>query len=374
MHLKPLCLFALCALPSWVVASPLKTRSEKKYVIMDNDWSSAGFIPFLMALDAGYEVLGLTSCTGGTWQKQITLHALATLEVGNLGCIPVYPGATWPLINTPERFQAWEAVHGMLEWQGAFAPENLTYEALGNDPTSGNPNKVVKAAFYEGFPTIKANTSTNAANFMVEMVKKYPGQVSIWAAGAMTNVALAVRMDPDFASLAKELVIMGGYVDVNLLQATGSLLLEDLNSDINLIIDPEAAKIALTADFPNITIAGNVANQVMSTQSFLDEIIEVNNSYSNLVYNHYGTIFPFWDETAAGIMIDSSIVTNQSILYLDVDTAYASPSYGNIHVYQKALAPPHVRPIIYPYSVNATALKKMIKHAVQYPKNCSTLN
>jgi inosine-uridine nucleoside N-ribohydrolase len=47
---------------------------------------------------------------------------------------------------------------------------------------------------------------------MVKMVRKYPGEVSIYAAGAMTNVALAVRMDPTFASNAKELVIMGGYI------------------------------------------------------------------------------------------------------------------------------------------------------------------
>lgn len=58
---------------------------------------------------------------------------------------------------------------------------------------------------------------------MIEQVRKYPGQVSIYAAGAMTNIALAVRMDDDFAKLAKELVIMGGYVDVNMLQVSISL-------------------------------------------------------------------------------------------------------------------------------------------------------
>ena len=56
---------------------------------------------------------------------------------------------------------------------------------------------------------------------MIEQVHKYPGEVSIYAAGAMTNVALAVRTDPKFASLAKELVIMGGYIDNNLFQVTG---------------------------------------------------------------------------------------------------------------------------------------------------------
>jgi inosine-uridine nucleoside N-ribohydrolase len=68
---------------------------------------------------------------------------------------------------------------------------------------------------------------------MIEMVHKYPGQVSIYSAGALTNVALAARMDPEFASLAKNLVIMGGYVDLNMLEATGSIMQADLQSDVS---------------------------------------------------------------------------------------------------------------------------------------------
>ena len=138
------------------------------------------------------------------------------------------------MINTPQRFQAWETIHGRLPWQGAFAPYNATLEAQGYDPTSGNPNRIVKSAFKEGYPKGKPNNSTSAANFMVEMVHKYPGQVSIYSAGALTNVALAVRMDPEFASLAKNLVIMGGYVDLNMLMATGSILQADIQSDVSL--------------------------------------------------------------------------------------------------------------------------------------------
>lgn len=228
-------------------------RAAKPKIILDNDWSTAGFIPYLQALSQGWNVLGLVSDTSNSWALQTGLHALATLEVGNLSCIPVYLGSDYPLLNTPKLFQAWEEVHGVLPWQGAFAPENLSAEAAGSDPTSGNPNRISRAAFYEGFPNTTADTSISAAQFMVEQVRKYPGEVSIYAAGALTNVALAVRMDSSFAANAKELITMGGYLDVNLLQVTGSVLLADLNSDINLMIDPEAAKIALTASFPNIS-------------------------------------------------------------------------------------------------------------------------
>lgn len=67
---------------------------------------------------------------------------------------------------------------------------------------------------------------------MVEQVRRYPGEVMIYSGGALTNIALAVRLDPEFASLAKGLVIMGGYLDVTLLQTSGSTLLADLNSDV----------------------------------------------------------------------------------------------------------------------------------------------
>jgi hypothetical protein len=61
------------------------------------------------------------------------------------------------------------------------------------------------------------------------------------------------------------------------------------------------------------------------------------------------------------------------IVYLDVDTAYGSPNYGNIHVYQKALMPPNVRTVNYVNTIDADKLKAMIKQSVQYPKTCATL-
>ncbi|GAB1191132.1 hypothetical protein APSETT444_000303 [Aspergillus pseudonomiae] len=366
---------------SLALCTAANSQPEKRYAILDNDWGAISFLPFLIALKNDIQVLGLVSVpatafdtfldTANSWQRQCAYHALANLEVGNLSCIPVYAGATYPLINTPARFQAWESVHGKLPWEGAFASENATAEALGNDPTSGDPNRIVKAAFVEGFPTTKINHSTSAANFMVEMVHKYPHQVSIYSAGALTNIALAVRMDPDFASLAKELVIMGGYVDVNMYQVTGDYLQADINSDINLMIDPEAAKIALNAEFPEIVIAGNVANQVQSTQDYLDEVYTVKNEYTRLFHDHYGTEFPFWDETAAALMVDRSLAINTTTAYIDVDISYGSPNYGNIHVYQAMLKPPGVRNITYVNRIDGAKLKDMMKQAMWKPPTCS---
>ncbi|PSS03389.1 Inosine/uridine-preferring nucleoside hydrolase domain-containing protein [Coniella lustricola] len=344
-------------------------------IILDNDWSSAGFIPYLLALNAGWDVLGLIGDTSNSWALQTSLHGLATLEVGNLSsCIPVYKGSDYPLILTPETFQTWEDLHGDLAWQGAFAAENLTYEALGNDPTSGDPERVSRSAFFEGYPngTLAGNHS---AAWMVEQVRKYPGEVLIYSGGALTNVALAVKLDPEFASLTKGLVIMGGYLDVTLLQTSGSTLQADLNSDINLKIDPEGAKAALTADFPKITIVGNAANQVFPTQEYLDEVYEVKNGYTSLFYEHYGTEFPFWDETAMFSVLEPSNVLNSTSFYLDVDIAYNSPYYGNIIGYQEALKPraQSLQKVDFIYEIDGDKLKAQIKESLQYPKTCADL-
>lgn len=91
----------------------------------------------------------------------------------------------------------------------------------------------MKGAFAEGYPngTLAGN---NSAAWMVDQVRKYPGEVMIYSGGALTNVALAVRLDSQFASLAKGLVIMGGYLDVTLLTTSGSVLQADLNSDVSI--------------------------------------------------------------------------------------------------------------------------------------------
>ena len=201
-------------------------------IILDNDWSTAGFIPYLLALDQGWEVLGLVGDTANSWALQTSLHGLATLEVGNLSsCIPVHKGADYPFINTPELIQAWEEMFGTLPWEGVFKPMNVTAEATGSDPTSGNPNRIAKSAFLEGYPN-GTLSGYHAAAWMVEQVNKYPGEVMIYSGGALTNIALAIRMDSKFASLTKGLVIMGGYIDVNLLQTSGSTLQADINSDV----------------------------------------------------------------------------------------------------------------------------------------------
>ena len=51
--------------------------NHTRYAILDNDWGSTAFIPFLLALAAGIQVLGLASDTANTWVGQTTLHGVS---------------------------------------------------------------------------------------------------------------------------------------------------------------------------------------------------------------------------------------------------------------------------------------------------------
>src|SRR5207245_10191154 len=89
----------------------------------------------------------------------------------------------------------------------------------------------------EGSPHTKPLDET-AAHFIVRMVHKYPGEVVVWAGGPLTNIALALRLDPQVATLAKELVLMGSgmYAD------NGGISGVDGRRGFNWRFDPEAVR------------------------------------------------------------------------------------------------------------------------------------
>ncbi|KAF3005366.1 hypothetical protein E8E14_006720 [Neopestalotiopsis sp. 37M] len=343
-------------------------------IIMDNDWNSGAATQFLMALDYGWDVLGLIGDTSNSWAMQCSMHALALLEIGNLSCIPVYKGSDYPLLMTPKLMQTYETILGPLAWEGVFKPQNDTAEALGSDPTSGDPRRIVKEAFIEGYPNTTL-AGDLAAAWMVEQVRKYPGEITIFSAGAMTNIALAIRMDSEFAKNTKALWVMGGFADTNLLMTSGSTLQADINTDFNFKADPEATKIALTADFPNITLVANAANalDLFPTPEYIAEIAEVVNPYTVLNSAAAYPDLPFWDEATLLTLLEPDSVLNQTSFYVNVDTSYYSPTYGNIWAYQEALLPTQqdLREVNFVYAINGTTFQSALKRALQYPKSCA---
>src|SRR5712692_9975920 len=142
------------------------------------------------------EVLGITVVTGDQWLKAEVAHTLRMLELIGRTDIPVVPGAEYPLVRTKEETEEWEQQYGRVAYLGAWTPRIYHPADQVGELKEGNP---------------KAKpVQEDAAHFLVRTVRQFPNQVTIYAGGPMTNLALAISIDPEFPSLVKELVFMGG--------------------------------------------------------------------------------------------------------------------------------------------------------------------
>ena len=167
---------------------------------------------------------------------------------------------------------------------------------------------------------------------------------------------------------------MGGFIDTNLYQLQ-SALAQDIGSAFNLFADPEAAHIALTAPFPSITLAGDVANQQFLSQQMLDTILSsaatTGNSYAALMKN-YDITYPLWDETAAAIMAFPDLVTENTVAYVDVNTAFDCPDFGRAYLWSEEFAPSHTRSVNYVLGIDqARFFEQVMNVLMAEPKACT---
>src|SRR5437588_2015669 len=212
---------------------------ERRRVIIDQDAAGPGGTDqqsmLLLIQSPQTEILGITVVTGDQWLKAEMAHTLRMLELVGRTDIPVVPGAEYPLVRQKEETEMWEQRYGSVAWLGAWTPKFYhPPDQLGDLP--------------EGKPTAKP-VDEDAAHFLVRMVRKFPGEVTIYAGGPMTNIALAISIDPEFPRLAKELVFMGASLNP---QTSDPEFVNTPRHEFNLWFDPEAAHIVLRAPWKKI--------------------------------------------------------------------------------------------------------------------------
>ena len=315
------CVFGLMGVMAAGVA-----RAEDQLVIYDNDWDTAQSLVPLMA-DPHIRLLGLTVVTGDGWEAEESAHLRRFLELVGRTDVPVYDGAVFPLVNTVDRTLAWEKTYGVIPWKGAWNDNSFGPQFHAHDPY-----RIVDAP--EGPPKLSAARET-AVNFLIRAVHEHPHQVTIYAAGPLTNIALAIRIDPEFAALAKQLVIMGGMLDTNLLQVTGDA---NYNSDFNFIFDPEAAHITLTSDWAKVVIVGEVSNGVIFDKDALARMQAKRTAAVQYIEKNAMVGLPMWDELAAALIVDPTLVTKSVEARMDVDLNQGV-NYGHAHVWPEKFAP-----------------------------------
>ncbi len=300
----------------------LGAQAQKRYVVIDQDaFGPAGtdmnsILVFLQSPNV--EVLGITVVTGDGWRNEEVAHTLRLLELVGRTEIPVVPGRDRPMIRTKEWTALWEQMYGKVVYQGAWT---LSHSA--HDPDEV-PN------LREGNPKIKAS-GEDAAHFLVRMVRKYPHQVTVYAAGPMTNIAAAILLDPEFASLAQELVIMGGSINPH---TNDPEYLDSPRHEFNLWFDPEASSITLHAPWRKISVTTvDVSIETHLTPEMLTEIGKSREPAAQYIARYTQRPGDYlWDELAAAAWLDPTLITRERYLYMDVSVDKGI-SYGDTLVW-----------------------------------------
>jgi len=314
--------FCLCSL-FIAHAQPLR------YVVADQDAAGPGgsdMTSLLVLLQSPeVKVLGITVVTGDDWRDREVAHALRLLETIGRTDIHVYPGAAFPLVRTHEWTTLAAQMYGKVAFEGAWGgPGDSVWDEI---PPLG-----------EGAPRTKA-AEEDAAHFMIRMVHQYPHQVTIYAAGPLTNVALAVRLDPHFAELAQQLVVMGGSLNP---QTQAAEWAGDPRHEFNFWFDPEAANIVLHAKWPKISVTTIDASlKTRMEPEVLDGLKGATTPAARytLKYTTRPVMINYlWDELAAAAWLDSSLITSERYVYMDVDINHG-PTYGDTLIWNEGTEP-----------------------------------
>jgi purine nucleosidase len=340
----------------FLFASP--TVAQKIKVIVDQDARGPGtsdqqaILVFLQS--EKFDVLGITTVSGDQWVREETQHVLRMLEIANRTDVPVIQGAEFPLLNSKEETERWEAIYGKLEYKGCWTERfNANRSTIYDEPY--HPPEVIPP-MKEGAPHIQAAPGT-AAEFIVKMVHKYPGEVVLWAGGPLTNYALALKLDPDVATLAKEFVLMGGglYADKGAIDP-GAL---DARREFNWWFDPEAAQIVLRAPWKKMTITPiDISVKTRFTTEMKTTIAKAGTPVTQYL-DKYSLPGYMWDEIAGAALIDPSIITGQKQLYMDIDVDHGA-SYGkSIFWGEKTKVPPYLRLANVQFDIDAEKFYKI---------------
>jgi inosine-uridine nucleoside N-ribohydrolase len=229
-----------------------------KRVIIDTDPGIDDTAAIFFALASGaLRVELLTTVFGNVDVVQGTRNALVILETAGRGDIPVYQGAGRPLTRQP-----------------TFAPRVHGANGLGDvplQPPRGRPGP------------------GRAAERLVEAILAAPGELTLIALGPLTNVALALSIEPTIAGAVQQLIVMGGAV-----RTPGNVTAV---ASANLYNDPEAAAIVYRSGAPLVQVGLDVCRPTLITHAHLDRLRAAGNAMSRFLTTITPHIMSFYRRT-----------------------------------------------------------------------------
>lgn len=324
---NPLFVSVFLCLALTVLATPVHAQSKRK-VIIDQDAAGPGGTDMQAILaivnSPETDVLGITVLTGDDWRDEEVQHTLRLMEIIGRTDIPVVPGAVFPLVNSKQYIGKWETLYGKVLYQGAW---NFSRRHPVHGPYEIPP-------LPEGAPTIKPSTE-DAAQFMIRMVHQSPHEVTIYAAGPMTDLALAIALDSHFPELTKELIVMAG--SINPVSDDPEFALNP-RREFNFWMDPEASHAVLHAHWPRFVLTTvDISVKTKMEKALIEQIARSRTPAAQYVAK-YAEANILWDELAATAWLDPGIITKWQKLYVDVEVDHGA-SYGDTHVWAPGQQP-----------------------------------
>jgi uridine nucleosidase len=257
-----------------------------KKIIIDTDPGVDDSMAILFACQSPeVEVVGLTTIFGNVHTDLATQNALRLVELAGQPDTPVAHGSELPLA-VPLSYVA-DFVHGR--------------DGLGNT----NPP-----------PPRRQPLEQPAAQFIVETVMAQPGEITLVPIGPLTNLALALALEPRLAERVAEVVIMGGAATVN-----GNVTPA---AEANIIHDPHAADVVFRAGWPITMVGLDVTMKTIMTDDYLASlntsdsrlgrfIYDISRFYREFHFKNYGLGgIHTHDPSAIAYIIDPSLFTTVS--------------------------------------------------------------
>lgn len=207
-----------------------------KKIILDCDPGHDDAVAILLALgNPEIEIVGITTVGGNQSLEKVTYNARAMLEAAHAHDIPVYAGSDRPLVREQE---VAESIHGETGLDGVELP----------------------------VPT-RPLEDMHAVNFIVKTImESEPGTITLVPTGPLTNIALALRMEPHIAERVSEVVLMGGGFHEGNWSAV---------AEFNIIVDPEAAHIVFNAPWKLTMVGLDLTHQALCTPEVQRRIEEI---------------------------------------------------------------------------------------------------
>ncbi|MUU69755.1 nucleoside hydrolase [Pseudarthrobacter sp. GA104] len=249
-------------------------------IILDCDPGHDDAIALMLAHgNPDVELVAVTTVGGNAVLEKTTKNALGVLTIAGITGVPIAAGCARPLMREGEDAD----VHGESGLDGVVLPE----PAMELDPR-------------------------HAVDLIIDTIMEAePKTIILVPTGPLTNIAMAMRKEPQIIERVKEVVLMGGGVHVGNWSAV---------AEFNIKIDPEAAAIVFDAPW-EVTMCGlDVTHQALATDEVAERIKALDTPLSEFVLGLFGFFRqayhdaqgfdfpPVHDPVAVARVIDPSIV------------------------------------------------------------------